>query len=163
MEFTQSGVPLSFEVTYDSPSLFVGMAVFDDSGASPSLVSLIPMDNFYGNTYRAKFTPSAGKSYLFNKSVYTDGSYDTIDSDYSQGSESIRSEDIASIVLDALLTDHTISGSAGDTLADIQSKINKLAIPSDIVCLVGDEIATTAVFEDQITTIGIVQTDEEII
>jgi hypothetical protein len=116
MEFVQSGVSLSFEVTFDSPDLYVGMAVIDDSGVSPFLVSVIPMQNIYGNTYRAKFTPSAGKSYLFNKAVYTDNTYTIFDDDYSQGSESIRADDIAGIVLNPSIYSYQIVGSVGQAI-----------------------------------------------
>lgn len=117
MEFTQSGVPLSFEVTFDNPSLFVGLAVFDDSGVSPIQVGLvIPMLNFSGLSYRGKFTPTAGKSYVFNKSVYTDGTYTTIDPSYPQGSESIRADDIAGILLNAILNNYQNVGSVGEAI-----------------------------------------------
>lgn len=118
MEFTQSGISLSFEVTYDLSSLFVGLAVYDDSGVSPVLVSLIPMLNWYGNSYRAKFTPSAGKSYLFNKAVYTDGTYTVINTNYSQGSESIHADDIAGILLNALTANYQQAGSVGLAISE---------------------------------------------
>lgn len=92
MEFAPSGVALSFEVTYDSPSLFVGMSVLDTTGPTPVLVSGPNlMANAYGNTYIGQFTPSAGKSYLIVKSVYTDGTLAAVDTNYASGSETIQS------------------------------------------------------------------------
>ncbi len=94
MQLVQSGKVCSFEVTYQS-GLDVGMSVYDDSGGSPSLVgSITTMDFVIGGTYRAKFTPSANKTYLIIKAVYTDGTLTTLHPDYNASSESIRSEDL---------------------------------------------------------------------
>ena len=93
MELAPAGVSLSFEVTYDSPSLYVAMSVYDDSGVSPVLISgPSAMLNWAGNSYRGKFTANPGISYLILKAVYTDGTFTTLSSNYSQGSESIKSE-----------------------------------------------------------------------
>lgn len=90
MELVPSGVPLSFEVTFDDPGLDVGMAVFDTSAGSPVQVgSVLPMTLVYGNTYFAKFNPSEGASYVLIKGVYTDETFVTLSPDYAQGSESI--------------------------------------------------------------------------
>lgn len=90
MEFAPAGVPLSFEVTFDSPSLHVAMTVYDDTGSSPVLLlSPFAMVRVYGNTYRAKFTAANGKNYIVVKSVYTDNTYATLDDGYAAGSESV--------------------------------------------------------------------------
>lgn len=87
---------LSFEVTYDSPSLFVGMLVYDDTGSNPVLVQgPTPMLNVVGNTYRAKFTPLEGRSYIIVKQVYTDNTYTVVSSAYAAGSESIIAENLS--------------------------------------------------------------------
>lgn len=118
MKFVQAGISYSFEVTYDSPSLDVGMMVIDDSGLTPEEIGVVPMVNVYGNTYRAKFTPEAGKSYVVNKAVYTDNTYDTIDDTYSQGSDSFTAGDIAGVVLDAAIADHEEVGSVGEAITN---------------------------------------------
>lgn len=90
MEIAPVSVACSFEVTYDSPTLHVGMSVYDDSGSSPVLVQgPTAMLNVVGNTYRAKFTPPALRPYIIFKAVYTDSGLTTLSPDYSQGSESI--------------------------------------------------------------------------
>ncbi len=90
MEIAPVSVACSFEVTYDSPSLHVGMSVYDDSGVSPVLVSgPSAMAHVVGNTYRAKFTPPAERPYIIFKAVYTDSGLTVLDDNYSQGSESI--------------------------------------------------------------------------
>lgn len=86
------GVPCGFEVAFDSPSLNVGMSVFDMSSGSPVLVgSVIAMQNTGGNQYYGEFTPATvGKRYAILKAVYTDGTLTTLSSAYAQGSESAR-------------------------------------------------------------------------
>lgn len=93
MQLVPAETSLSFEVTFDSPTLYVGMSVYDDSGATPVLVQgPTAMLNVVGNTYRAKFTADVGKSYIIFKAVYTSAALTTLDSNYSQGSESIKAE-----------------------------------------------------------------------
>lgn len=89
MELAPAGVLLTFEVTYDSPSLHVGMSVYLD-GSSPTLVlGPVTMLHVALNTYRARFGGTDGSSYIVVKAVYTDGSLTVVDTDYAQGSESI--------------------------------------------------------------------------
>ena len=85
-----AGVNNAFEVTFDSPSLFVGMVVYDLTGGVPvAVTSPIPMINAPGsNTYGAEFPPLSQHSYLFLKRVYTDASYSVLDSNYAASSES---------------------------------------------------------------------------
>lgn len=93
MELAPAGIPLSFEVTYDRDDLNVGMSVYDDTGSVPVLLlSPFAMLLVAGNTYRGKFTPQNGKSYIIIKAVYTDDTLTTVDEDYGQGSESIYSQ-----------------------------------------------------------------------
>lgn len=93
MNLISSNKELSFEVTYDSPSLFVGMTVLDDSGVSPVVVfGPMLMTNIIGNVYRAKFTPDIGKSYIVYKTVYTDALMTVVNSDYNGSSESFLCE-----------------------------------------------------------------------
>lgn len=93
MEFAPANESLTFEVTFDQPDLDVGMSVYDDSGSSPFLIlGPIAMAHVVANTYRAKFTAQDSKSYIIFKAVYTDDTFDTLDTDYAQGTESIRAE-----------------------------------------------------------------------
>lgn len=95
MEFAPAGVQLSCEVTFDRSDLFVGMTVYDDTGANPVLLlSTFAMTLVAGNTYRAKFTGQAGKNYIVIKAVYTDGTFSTLSPDYSQGSESVVAQNL---------------------------------------------------------------------
>lgn len=96
MELAPSGVSLSFEVTFDRNDLNVGMSVYNDQGLTPVLVQgPSAMLNVVANTYRGKFTAEDGKSYIIFKAVYTDGTFTTLSPDYSQGSESIKAENLS--------------------------------------------------------------------
>jgi len=95
MELVPAGVELSFEVTFDADDLDVAMSVYDDSGEEPVLLlSPFAMDLVAAglNTYRGKFTPEAGKNYIIVKGVYTDDTFETFDTNYSQGSESVYAQ-----------------------------------------------------------------------
>lgn len=118
MNMAPGGIPLTFEVTYSDASLDVGMIVFDDSGVTPVQVGgVIPMSNFFGTTYRAKFTPTAGKNYIVIKAVYTDGTFTLIDDDYGRGTESFIAYDFAAAVLDVLISQHNSIGTVGGAIA----------------------------------------------
>ncbi len=95
MEFAPAGINLSCEVTYDSPDLYVGMSVYDDTGDEPVLLlSPFAMVNVAHNTYRGKFAAVAGRAYIVIKGVYTDDTFTTLSDDYSQGSESIVAQNL---------------------------------------------------------------------
>lgn len=95
MQTVPAGVSLNFEVTFDVPGLPVAMSVYDVSGVSPILVSgPTAMFAVVGNTYGGKFTALEAKSYIIVKAVYTDGTFTTLSSNYSQGSESIVAENL---------------------------------------------------------------------
>lgn len=113
MEVAPAGVPLTFEVTYDSPSLYVGMSVYDDSGASPVLTQgPTAMTLVVGYTYRGKFTGDANVPYVIMKRVYTDAGLTTPDLSYSPGSESVYCEDSSA---KGILTDDAVIGLVDDS------------------------------------------------
>ncbi len=93
MEIIPAGIPAPFDVSFDSPALFVGLNVFDVSSGIPVAVGgVIPMVNAPGsNSYAALFTPVSGKQYLFLKRVFTDNTYTAVDPEYGTGSESAYS------------------------------------------------------------------------
>lgn len=93
MELVPAAVPLTFEVTFDSPSLNVAMSVFDTTAGSPVLVQgPTAMTNLVSNTYFGKFTGTVDHTYVIFKAVYTDGTFATLNTDYAAGSESIIAE-----------------------------------------------------------------------
>ena len=93
MTLVPAEVELTFEVTFDANGLNVALSVYDTSGVTPLLVQgPSAMSNIIGYTYIGKFTPTAGRNYLIYKAVYTDNTFTVLDSNYSQGSESIIAE-----------------------------------------------------------------------
>jgi hypothetical protein len=94
MELAPANVPVSFEVTYSSPSLPVGLSVYDTTTDTPVLVQApLAMTNVPGtNTYVGNFTGENNKNYLILKAVYTDDTLTTIDTAWGQGSETITTE-----------------------------------------------------------------------
>lgn len=84
-----AGQPVSIEVSYSDPGLFIGVQIYDDSGSSPVAVgSVIPMSNWVGVSYRAKFTGAAGKWYLYQIAAYIDDTFAMIDENQPEGSGS---------------------------------------------------------------------------
>lgn len=98
MELALPGIPLTFEVTFDSPALDAAISVFDVTNlAAPVLVTgPTAMHNTVANTYCGQFTGLNNKSYLILKAVYTDGTFATLDPSYSQGTETIVVESFGS-------------------------------------------------------------------
>ena len=95
MELAPAAVDLTFEVTYDNPSLNVGMSVYNTTTGTPVLVSgPTAMVNVVGNTYIGFFNAAVEQTYLIYKAVYTDGTLTVLSTNYSAGTESIVAEDI---------------------------------------------------------------------
>jgi hypothetical protein len=94
MNLAPANTQLTFEVSFDQPSLNVAMLVYDTTGVSPVLVQgPAAMTNLaLTNTYQGKFTPDPSKTYVLVKSVYTDNTFTTLSPNYESGSESIVSE-----------------------------------------------------------------------
>lgn len=94
MEIAPAGVPLTFEVTFSSTGLPVAMSVYDTTGEAPVKVAgPTAMGSVVGNTYYGQFTAGNNKSYVIFKAVYTDETFATLDTSYSQSSESIVVDD----------------------------------------------------------------------
>lgn len=90
MESAPPNTPLSFEVTFDRNDLNVAMSVYEIVDLVSTLVfGPEEMVNIVGNTYVGEFTAQPNKTYVIFKAVYTNDSFTTLDSNYSQGSESI--------------------------------------------------------------------------
>lgn len=93
MNIAPAGIPIPFEYTaYDLVAgLSIAMKVFDVSAGYPgTLVQTITMVHILNGTYGASFTPVAGKQYVVNKMVYTDGTFSAANTAYSPGSESFQ-------------------------------------------------------------------------
>lgn len=91
MQFIPAPMQLPFEVTYDSPALYVGLVVYDvTTPSAPVQIQKTLMANLAGtNSFFGVFTPDINKTYVISKAVYTNMALTTIDSNYSEASESI--------------------------------------------------------------------------
>lgn len=153
MNFAPAGKQLSFDVTYDSPGLPVAMSVYDITG-SPILVSgPDAMTNVVGNTYTGKFTGDDAKEYLIYKAVYTDGTFTTLSSDYSQSSETVRSDDFAGFFLNALAASYDTPSTVGAILNAINNIIpllNSIVVPPLITGVVSDSDILAIVMDNAV-------------
>lgn len=87
-----SGKPIDFEFTaYDgNTGLFPAMKIYDLSSGTATLVATVAMVSVLNGTYWATYTftvAQTGKSFLIQKSVYTDNTLSTLNSTYAAGSE----------------------------------------------------------------------------
>lgn len=96
MEFLASGILSPFEVTFGDPSLFVRAAIYDMSSGTPVFISNAVMSEVTTGTYVGTFTPANNTTYLIVKRVFTDGTYATVDTNYSPSSESAQSKTLSS-------------------------------------------------------------------
>ena len=84
-----ANVPSSFATSSNSPSLYVGFSVYDNSGDNPVLIEgPTRMTNFAGNGYQTKWTPEVG-NYLILMAVYTDVSLTTLNTGYEQDVQTV--------------------------------------------------------------------------
>lgn len=105
MQIAPAGVPIPFEYSaYDlSPSLNVGMEIWDVTTGSPIIVgSVVPMVYVDKGTYFANYTFLANKIYVVNKMVYTDNTFTTPLTTYSPGSESLQASTLESDIQDLI-------------------------------------------------------------
>ena len=109
--------PVTLEVNFD-PGKFVGLTVYNCSTGVPiQFGAVIPMLAVEYTLYAVNFTPTAVGPWLFQKNVYTDGTYAVIDTGYATGSETLQVLDIAGIFLNALLAMYQNPGSVGAALS----------------------------------------------
>jgi hypothetical protein len=83
---------IDFEYTaYDGlSSLFPAIKVYDLSSGTATLVNTVGMTHVFNGTYWSTLTftvAQAGKSFLIQKTVYTDGTFATVNQNYPSGSE----------------------------------------------------------------------------
>lgn len=90
-----SGKPIWFEYSaYDGVStLSLAMKVYDLTTTPATLLATLAFTNIYGGTYAISYVFPAsysGKNLLLIKSVYTDGTFATLNTLYSPGSECVE-------------------------------------------------------------------------
>lgn len=108
--------------TYDQdPDLFLAANIYDVT-AGTSFLSQVAMVEVAFGVYFAHFTPTVDHSYVIEKSVYTDGTYTTVDTDRSPGLDSFQSFDISGsgIVINNVLTAATLIGQCTEAILEAQ-------------------------------------------
>jgi hypothetical protein len=85
MQEAVPNVSLPFEVSY-VPGLYVALNVYNTTTSSPVLVAQVVMSHVFNGTYIGFYSFLANSTYLINISVYTDDTYETVDTDYPPSS-----------------------------------------------------------------------------
>jgi hypothetical protein len=91
---SNSAAPLKYTDPTFQSSLFVRANIYDTSGGSPSLASTVNLALIDNGTYWGKYTFTAGKTYLVQKLVYTDGTYTTVDQTFAQDNDDVQCVDL---------------------------------------------------------------------
>lgn len=89
--------------TYQT-SLFIRANIYDLSGGSPVLDSTVNLLQINNGVYAGKHTFTAGKPYLVQKLVYTDGTYTVVDQTYAQSTDDVQCVDLKTANLDATIS-----------------------------------------------------------
>lgn len=97
MQLVPAGTPASFAASFNASDLSVAMSVYDDTGANPVLLlSPFSMSYVAANTYRGKFTPANGKTYIILMAVYTDNTFTTLNASFQVQSQSVLAQYLSS-------------------------------------------------------------------
>lgn len=96
--------PLKYTDPTFQTLLFVRANIYDTSGGSPSLAGTVNLALIDNGTYYGKFTFTAGKTYLVQKLVYTDGTYTTVDQTFAQDNDDVQCIDLRTAELDVAVS-----------------------------------------------------------
>lgn len=80
-----------FEVTFDADDLDVAAEIYDVSTGTPVLETTTAMTVVASGrfTYFGSFTADPDKKYVVVKSVFTDNTFATLDTNYMSGSDAV--------------------------------------------------------------------------
>lgn len=141
---SNSAAPLQYvDPTYQS-SLFVRSKIYDLSGVSPSLESSVNLTLIDNGVYRSKYTYTAGKPYLVQTLVYTDGTYTLVDTTYAQSVDEVQCIDLKT----ANLSNLDASVSSRNSTAHFDAVIGTPAgasIAADLVEIEGETDGIAAI------------------
>lgn len=124
----QSGLRVTTITTWNDTGLFARADLYDNTTGTPVLLTTIPMTEFLTGTYQASFIPVAGKDYAVVKRVFTDGTYATVDTNYSGTSESFQCIDfamagagvVATPVSGSVVITNTLSSNPGELILGVE-------------------------------------------
>ena len=87
---------LNYPTADQTSSLFVRANIYDISSGSAILLGFVNMTERIAGVYSALYTGASTKTYLAIATVYTDGTYATVDTNFAPGAEIYKSLDAPS-------------------------------------------------------------------
>lgn len=89
MQYVQSSIEFNFNYgAYDqNDSLFVAAQIYEVTTGTPVFLEQVEMTNFEDGVYFGTYTGDGLKAYLIIIAVYTDGTYTSLDSNYTPSAE----------------------------------------------------------------------------
>lgn len=120
MKVLPADVEAVFDVTFaGETALDVALRVFDvTTPDTPVQVALAAMEHVFYGTYVGRFTPEAGKRYMAQKTVYTDGTFAFQDTDYGVGTEAFYGDSSSLTELEAKV-DQLLAQGSGQMLVGV--------------------------------------------
>lgn len=90
LDATTSLMLLNYGAYDQDITLDVAAKIYDVTDGSPVLVDTVAMPEVFAGVYFCAFTGEAEKSYVVNKSVYTDDTFEVLNSERPSGSDQIQ-------------------------------------------------------------------------
>jgi hypothetical protein len=128
---SNSPTPLKYTDPTFQTLLFVRANIYDTSGGSPVLENTVNLALITQGTYYAKYSFTAGKTYLVQKLVYTDGTYVTVDQSYAQDNDDVQCIDLRTAELDVAVSTRNAIAPDNSDIAAIKVKTDQLLFNGD--------------------------------
>lgn len=145
--------PLQYVDATFQVSLFIRSNIYDMSGGSPTLENTVNLAQINNGVYQGKYTFTAGKPYLVQTLVYTDGTYATVDQTYGQSVDEVQCIDLKTATIATLVTtahfDAVIGTPAG---ASIAADLAEIEAETDGIAAIPTTPVLTAHFDTVIGT-----------
>lgn len=124
-----SKTPVPVEVTYDQPSLNVGLTVSKWTGSAwvqVGVTTAVPDTGTGSNTYGATFTPADNSLYLVELAVFTDNTFTTYQDGYLASSRSFVIDPFIAAALANIQTNLGLKGRVSTLAISAQVQDNKV-------------------------------------
>lgn len=116
---SNSSTPLKYTDPTFQTLLFIRANIYDVSGVSPVLENTVNLTLIDNGTYWGKYTFTAGKPYIVEKLVYTDGTYTVVDQTFAQDNDDIQCINLETANLDAAISSRVSTSHFDTVLATI--------------------------------------------
>jgi hypothetical protein len=114
---SNSPSPIDYTDALFRSGLFIRANILDRSSGTPVQVATVDLIEYTNGLYQGVFQFTAGKPYLIQKLVYTDGTYSALDTDFAPSTDDIQCVNLQS----------GGGGGGGGTQIIIQSNTNLIA------------------------------------